>query len=482
MSVERPNILFLMCDQLQGAVLEAGHPCHTPNLDRLIERGVRISRGYSPNAVCSPARASLMTGLLPHSHGMLFVHHCQDRDLARLRPEKRHWAQELQRAGYTTGYFGKWHVEHDESPARFGWQVDGSMAGGLYRQEVLATPRTADVHYSLERRCDAPPGYREHVFHGANNVPTAERSMGLTTNLASRFLDSVMGKDGKPWCCFVSVPEPHDPFICHEDSLARYDIDALPLPASCRDPMSDKPGLYRKLARQWEHLTDRDVREAAACYYASITEIDGCFGRLLEQVEAAGELENTIVVLTSDHGELLGAHGLYCKNVGAFEEVYHIPMVLAGPGIAAGRVAKARVGLHDLCPTLLELTGCAAIDTGGESRSFAPLLRDPLGSAGEFQGGYAEYSGGRYMTSQRILWQHPWKFVHNGFDFDELYNLEDDPHEMSNLAEEPAWQPQLQAMYGELWKIVARTGDRALLNTHYPAQRFAAYGPDSTVA
>ena len=123
-----PNILFLMTDQMQGRVLEPDNPCQTPYLDRLAARGVRFRRAYTPNAVCSPARASLMTGLLPHNHGVLYVEHTVDDDQAVLRTEHPHWAEWLTANGYRTGYFGKWHVERSNELSRFGWQQQGALS------------------------------------------------------------------------------------------------------------------------------------------------------------------------------------------------------------------------------------------------------------------------------------------------------------------------------------------------------------------
>src|SRR5690606_12243037 len=124
-----PNLLFLMTDQMQGRVLDPAHPCITPNFDSLAARGIRFTRAYTPNAVCSPARASLMTGLLPHNHGVLCVTHTVDEDQAVLRKEHPHWAQRFVEAGYRTGYFGKWHVERSNELAQFGWQNQGELAG-----------------------------------------------------------------------------------------------------------------------------------------------------------------------------------------------------------------------------------------------------------------------------------------------------------------------------------------------------------------
>lgn len=129
-----PNILFLMTDQMQANVLEEGHPCLTPNFDRLAEEGVTFTRAYTPNAVCSPARASLMTGLLPHNHGVLAVTHTSDEDQNCLRTDKPHWAQKLREAGYRTGYFGKWHVERTNRLELFGWETAGAERGGASGQ------------------------------------------------------------------------------------------------------------------------------------------------------------------------------------------------------------------------------------------------------------------------------------------------------------------------------------------------------------
>ncbi len=460
-----PNILFLMTDQMQGRALEPDNPCQTPNLDRLAARGVRFRRAYTPNAVCSPARASLMTGLLPHNHGVIYVEHTVDDDQARLRAPYFHWADQLTAAGYDTGYFGKWHVERSNELFRFGWQEQGAL---------FDRPDWDAVNFSLQRYLNGPPGYHPNRFYGVCDLPASERGMGKKTDAALAFLDTVLD-DNAPWCCFVSFTEPHDPFYCHEDAFAQYDVDAIPLQPNVRDDLRDRPNLYRRAARIWSDWTDREHREAAACYYASISEIDQQFGRLLARVEAAGQMENTIVVMTSDHGEFLGAHGLYCKNIGAFEEAYTIPLLMAGPGVAESAVTDARVGLQDVGQTLLELTGARPLQEI-DGRSFAPVLANPHDTTA-YQRGFAEYYGGRYIVTQRLLWDGDWKFVHNGFDFDELYNLAEDPYEMTNLAQDPAYAQTVQAMTRQMWRIVIESEDHSLYNTHYPPMRIAATGP-----
>jgi arylsulfatase A-like enzyme len=459
-----PNILFLMTDQMQGRVLDPQHPCRTPNFDRLAARGVRLPRAYTPNAVCSPARASLMTGLLPHSHGVLEVIHCVDDDQCCLRTEHPHWAQRLEAAGYATGYFGKWHVERSDDLARFGWQthdrLDGGKGGG---------------DFTLRGTNPLPAGYDDTLLYGVTDRPPEERGVGRTTQMALDYLQERTGQD-QPWCCFVSITEPHDPFVCGAEAFAQYDVDAVELAPNVLQPGRDVPGIYRKAGRTWAQMTDRQKREAAACYWASITEIDAQYGRLLDWLDASGQRQNTIVVLSSDHGELLGAHGLYCKNVSGFEEVYGIPMVLAGPGIQQDVVSRARVGLHDLCPTLLELAGVPTIEAP-DSRSFAAALRDPAGEPGDFTRGFAEYHGGRYRLTQRVIWEGDDKLCWNGFDDDEFYDLAADPFEQHNLIGDPARQERIHELMRYAWSVVRDTGDRALLNSHYPVLRWAPVGP-----
>lgn len=463
----RPNILFLMTDQMQGRVLEPGHPCRTPNLDRLAQRGVRFRRAYTPNAVCSPARASLMTGLLPHNHGVTDVIHCVDPDQSCLRTEKPHWAQRLRDAGYTTGYFGKWHIERTERLDQFGWRT--------YRTQFPRTGADPGDHFILRKTVESPPGYRKSVLYGVVDTPPEKRRMGHCVQAALEFLEEVAGRQ-EPWCCFVSITEPHDPFIAGRKAFERYNVDEIELPPNAHDDLAGRPGVYRKAALVWADMDDRQKREAAACYYALITEIDEQFGKILTFLEESGQADNTIVVFTSDHGELLGAHGLYTKNYSGFEEVYNIPLIMAGPGIAQGAVSEARVGLHDLCPTLLELTHCEPIEAP-DSRSFLPVLADPAANDEKFQVGYAEYFGTRYRLTQRVLWDGPWKYCHNGFDFDELYNLDDDPYEMNNLAADPACQEQVKKMLRTMWRIIKETGDHVLLNSHAMILRMAPFGP-----
>jgi arylsulfatase A-like enzyme len=468
-----------MVDQMQARVLEPDNACQTPNLNRLITEGVRFRRAVTASPVCTPARASLMTGLLPHNHGAVVVTHNADPDQFQLRADREHWAQRLVVAGYRTAYFGKWHVEHSEQPSRFGWQVDCSRDSAAFRQrtEALGVVQSTDDASEMRpvRWHVGPPGYRDMLHYGVTVRPPEERDMGVVTSLATDWLRQEAFGSTAPWCGFLSFIEPHDPFVAGAEAFARYDIDALELPPNAHDDLEGRPGLYRKSARQWRALSDREKREAMACYYASITELDEQLGRVLDLVRDAGQLDGTVVVFTSDHGELLGAHGLYAKNIMAAEECYGVPMVFAGPGVRSGVVSESRVSLMDVGPTLLELVGLDPLpDADGES--FAAELRNDAVPARPRA--FAESFGGRYLLTQRVVWDGDWKLVFNGFDEDELYDLRADPHEMTNLIDVPDQQQRAKSMMALLWARIRDTGDRSLLNTHYAPLRLARYGPD----
>ena len=495
----RPNILVLMCDQLQARAISDAALCDTPNIDRLRRRGVGFLRAYTPNAVCSPARASLMTGKLPHNHNVLWVTHTMPHDQVRIREGLPHFAEDLVAAGYTTSYVGKWHVEPSERPSWYGWQRDRS-----WRSATMAR-REPRAHGELDPEITITgEGYRPATLAGVTDVPPGERAMGVITDLAATELDELAKTPDDPWCLFVSVPEPHDPYICGEDAYRGYEGRDLPVPANWQDELGGRPRVYQRAARVFEGLSEADRLTAARCYYASISEIDALFGRLLGELDDRGIAQDTAVVLLTDHGDYLGAHGMYCKNLGAWEEAYNVPLVIAGPGIGPGEqadgatplVSKARVGTHAVFPSLLRHYGIPTrIDCD------APLFDDVLAASGgrdlaaadERHGdGLAEYHGGRLLLTQRIYYHRDWKLVWNGFDDHEFYNLADDPGELTNLAgadgpalarngEAGAAYRDVAAAYREvtarMWAEIERTGDATLVNSHYVGLRASEIGP-----
>lgn len=473
----KPNLLLFIPDGMQGRVVAPDHPCQTPHFDQLAARGVTITNASTTLPTCSPARASIMTGLLPHNHGMITVEHTVDPDQSVLRRDKPHFAQALRQHGYRTAYFGKWHIERSLDLEYYGWEIDHSASGKAHRTssekgmtaEVPLVPELTRIHRG-------PTGYNDTLHYGVSSAPLAERALTRTTELAADFLCQ---PPEEPWCCVVSYFEPNEAMVVSQEYYDLYDVNNLPLPANLRDPLKGKPDLYRRQQAIWQDVSDDEWRQALACYYGRISEIDAQFGQLMDALEASGQADDTVVLVTSDHGKYVGAHGFEAHNCGAFEEIYNVPMVVAGPGLASGKRTSARVSIQDICPTVLELAGLPPWQDIPDSRSFAPLLRDPDQQAQHYQTAFAEYYGTRFPLCQRIYWDGPWKFVFNGFSIDELYHLEQDPYELDNLADQPDYADKVRHMMANIWKTIVETGDHTLANTHYYSMRFAAVGPDS---
>lgn len=466
----RPNLLLLITDQQRADTVVPGGPCLTPHLQGLAAQGARFTRCYSPNPICSPTRASLFTGYLPHSHGVTDVTHAVKPPLAQLRDDMPFWSRELNRAGYATAYFGKWHVERSDALERFGFQeyeVELKLVGVQEHPGVFSP--------SLVLKDE---GYRDLLVAGVTDEPASASREHALFERGIDFVRRAAADPDRPWALVVSTEAPHDPFVAPREVFHRYDPAQLEPPASFRDPMTDRPAVYRRIRRTWEDLSEEDLALATACYYARCSMVDDEVGRLLAVLEETGQAEDTLVVFTSDHGDYLGAHGLMFKGVAAFEEAYRVPLVVRGPGVEAGLVVEEAVSLLDLPRTLVRLLlgeeyPCQGGDLSARLRGEAPA------GAGE---AFAEFHGQRLGYTQRVVWHGDWKYVFNGFDEDELYDLAADPHELRNLAADPEHAATLREMARRMWRRLRETDDTTLLEAHYAMFRFAPVGPDAADA
>jgi arylsulfatase A-like enzyme len=257
----------------------------------------------------------------------------------------------------------------------------------------------------------------------------------------------------------------------------RYDPARIPIPANGEDDLADRPNIYRRMRATWSEMAWPDYARAIARYYGSCSLIDDQIGRALQALEETGQADRTIVVYTNDHGIMMGAHGLMCLGVFPFEEGYRIPLIVRWPGSgSAGATCERLVSLLDLGPTITELSGCDELERA-QGRSLVPLLqgRQPEDWRDD---AYAEFHGQRFFWTQRIVWTDRLKYVFNGFDFDELYDLDADPHEMHNLALDPAYADLLREMAARMWAHVREIGDDNLRDSHYGMFLFAPVGPE----
>ncbi len=459
----RPNIVLIITDHTNAAAVAPSSQCLTPNLDALAAEGVRFARCYTTNAICSPARASLMTGLYPSTHGMWDCTHTQRAEWVDVPAERfTYFSSVLAEAGYRNGYFGKWHVEQSNKLENFGWH-EYELCG---RVSLAADPDTAVTVDT--------PGYRQYRL--AAVATDGETPAHPAFDRGIDFLARQAGSD-RPFCCVVSTIEPHDTYVAPKRFFDLYDLDAVRVSPTLRDDLAGKPEVLKRMQAVWAELSEADWRMISAAYWAVISYLDHELGRLIEALKRNGQYDNTVIVFTSDHGDMLGAHGLATKGVGtAYEEVYNIPLIVRAPGACrCGEDTATCTSLIDLAPTLLELAAAPALPDA-QGRSLVPVLAGTHDPA-DWADAYAEFFGQRFVYTQRITWHGPWKYIFSPGGIDELYNLADDPHEMNNLAADPAHRATLEAMVARMWRKMAAIGDKSLYNTHYATLRTAPIGP-----
>jgi arylsulfatase A-like enzyme len=464
-----PNLLLLITDQQQAATVDPGSACQTPHLDRLAEEGTQFTRCYAANPICSPSRASLFTGLYPHSHGMVDVPHAVEAYRAELKDCVPFWPRALRAAGYRTGYFGKWHVERSERLERFGFD---KYEVARYNQLLGLVER--DPTGMAHRRVVRQKGYRDFLVCGVVDGEVESTPEYRIYSDGIDFIRRAAQDPGTPWALMLSTEAPHDPYVALCSYFERYDPAALPRPPSFGDDLAGRPTLYRRIQSVWSGLDWDDFALAAACYYANVSLIDEQVGRLLDALAATGQAENTVVVFASDHGDYMGAHRLLLKGIPAFDEAYRVPLIVRGPGVPSGRLVGGVTSLLGLPPALVALA--LGIEFPCQAPSLLPWFQSEPGEW--WPEAYAEMQGQRFAYQQRVVWQGNWKYVFNTFDEDELYDLAADPHEMRNLAAEHGYQPVLERMAARMWQIIRDTGDRNMLGAQYGMFRWAPVGPE----
>lgn len=495
-----PNVLLVLTDQQQASTIEPDSPCATPNLNRIVADGTRFERSYTSNPICSPSRASMLTGVLPHTHGMLdVVGHSESPFDDNLDT----WSRRLDELGYTLGYFGKWHVEESGDLEKFGfdeYEIRDSKAfeeGFSAHLESRGLP-TYDPGGDNTIQSGSIPNvpvdeinpmfaasgtdYKDHLLYGVHDQPEGTTEH-YTYSRAIDFLEEV-DAGSESWCLTVSTFGPHDPYLAPREFFEQYPIEDIEKPPNFHDPMADKPNIYRRQRSVWSAMDWEDYATAIAAYYAYCSYIDAQLGRLLDTLEERDDFEDTVVIFASDHGDLMGAHRLFLKGIAPFEEGYRTPLVVRSPAVDdQPAVCPDIVQLHDVGPTIVDLAGDnnPFPEVGDEERTYGATSLRPF-LYGECPEGYraeayAEMHGNAYNWTQRIYWSERYKYVFNTFDYDELYDLETDPHEMTNLAEDPEYQDVKLEHSRRLWEILVETDDR-LQVTNYPMMRFAPSGPD----
>lgn len=452
-----PNVLFLLTDQERYDLTAPGSPVETPAIDRLREEGMAFERAYTPISICSAARASLLTGLYPHSHGMLNNCHEPDAIQPNLPPELPTFGELLAADGYHTAYVGKWHVGRDQGPGDFGFEYhggadrhhDADLAGDFckYREELGVSVAEEDLEDTIYTDTGT-------LVAATDPVPVeATRPYYLAEQAIERLDEGIE----EPFFLRVDLYGPHHPYVVPEPYASIYDPAEIDPPESYRETFDGKPWAHE------QYLDYRGVRgfdweiwsEAIAKYRGFMTLIDDQIGRVLDAAEG---VEDLCTIHASDHGDFTGNHRQFNKGPIMYDETYHIPLQARWPGeIEAGSVCREFVSLHDLMPTFLDLAGVEVPDVDG--RSIRPLFSGDVPDDWP-DSHFAQYHGDEFgLYSQRMLRTERYKYVHNGPDRNELYDLAADPNELGNLIEHPAYADVRRDLEARLIERMERTDD-----------------------
>ena len=444
-SAGAPNVLIFMPDQQNGATVLPGGAVLKPNLDRFRERAITFRNAYCPAPHCCPSRASFLTGLYPSEHG---VFNNVTTDTA-IHPDPfpgvQYWGSWLKDAGYAMGYAGKLHVGRAATPETCGFQnlspleQDSLVENEKRRGAVWARARSEG--YAPSKRKEGEilrPEWSNLQMYRTLPDAGSKGYEGLADyQIVTAGVDGVrrFAAEGRPWCVMVSNSGAHDPYDAPKKFVDMYDLNRIVLPESYRDTLDDKPRVYQRQRYQtWSQLSDKETHDCLRHYYAKCTMQDAMFGELLDALEETGQRDNTIVIYVSDHGDYGAAHGLWMKGIPSFREAYHIPAIISWPKRIEqpGRTVDAFVDQVDWAPTILE--ACGVVPRAPLSgASLLPWLRGETPSNWR-TATCTQMNGVELYYTQRIVMTNEWKYVYNGFDYDELYDLRRDPREMVNLA------------------------------------------------
>jgi arylsulfatase A-like enzyme len=465
----RPNVLFVLTDQERyDYSAPDGPPVETETIDRLSSEGIRFERAFTPISICTSARASLLTGLFPHGHGMLNNSHEADAIRANLSPEIPTFSEALAESGYELTYTGKWHVGDDQTPEDFGF----SYLGG------------SDVHHD-----DIDEAFRE--YRGERGTPLEETALEdeLYTRggeesgtlvaaktpvdvedtrayfLAERTIDAIeahaTGNREAPFFHRADFYGPHHPYVVPEPYASMYDPDEIARPGSYAETFDGKPQVHQNFLH-YRGVADFDWEtwaEAIAKYRGFVTLVDDQLERILDALEACGLAEETAVVHAADHGDFVGSHRQFNKGPLMYDDTYRIPLQVRWPGVVdPGAVCDAPVHLHDLAATFLEMADLAA-PASFHARSLLPLLEGEARPERP-DSVFAQYHGDEFgLYSQRMVRTERYKYVYNGPDVDELYDVAADPAELQNLIDHPDYAETRREMRDRLIDWMERTDD-----------------------
>ena len=425
-----PNLLIIISDEhRKDAMGCVGHPIvKTPNLDALAARGTVFENAYTPSPMCVPTRASIATG--QHVHIGKYWDSATPYD-----GQNPSWMHHLRSRGIPVTSIGKLHFRSSEDDNGFTEEIiPMHVVGGVGWAIGLLRKNAPDYDSAKELAQDVGAGQSTYTNYDLAITAAAEDWLKDRKD------------DQKPWAAFVSLVSPHYPLVAPKEYYELYDPNEMDFPISYGT--YDKPDHteLRNIAKFFDYdryFDEQTMREAKAAYYGLISFMDDCVGRILAALKASGADKNTVVVYVSDHGDMMGDQGFWTKQV-MYEASAGVPMIAAGPNIPAGQRRTTGTTLLDLAATAYDIAGLETQTSNGVSlRDIANSPNDPNRTI------LSEYhDGGSTTGTFMVRWQN-WKFVYYVDHEPQLFDLETDPHELTNLVVQDVHHPRIQAAITE---------------------------------
>jgi arylsulfatase A-like enzyme len=448
--MDKPNILMIVTDQQRRDTIGAygSQIAQTPAVDGLAQKGMTFDSAFTPCGLCSPTRSSLLTGVYPHTHEVLTNVHLHP-VRTQLEPAADILASSLRGAGYRLGYVGKWHVNSHKDPADFGFEQYVSLGDYSTYRRQLGVP--------------FPPESNNYLLPtaGVDPIPVENCRAAFLADNAIRMMGEFSRDKEHPFFIRLDFHGPHPPMVIPEPYASMYDPRSIPPHPNFDDPLTGKPAVQRIKRKHWgtEHMSWADWQPLIARYYGEVSLIDAQVARVLQKLEQIGQQDNTVVIYLSDHGDTMGAHKIWNKDYTMYDEIYRVPLIVRWPGVIKPG-SRCDTYVHhclDLAPTLLEVAG-AEVPDGLDGRTLVPLLRGqkqerPREAFCEFHGCHM----GLYTI--RMLQTDRFKYIFHVNDVDELYDHENDPYELHNVAEDPNYASDLRELKHRMVDWMARTKD-----------------------
>ncbi|CAA9301253.1 MAG: Mucin-desulfating sulfatase MdsA precursor [uncultured Friedmanniella sp.] len=461
------NILFFLTDQHRYDTMgfNGNRVARTPVLDAIAAEGTVFDSFYTPTAICTPARASLLTGAAPFRHQLLANYERNVGYKEELDPEQFTFSRALRDAGYNVGLVGKWHVGSRRTAADHGFDGDdfrgwhNPVDHPLY-EAFLAERGHPPYAISGAMRGRFPNGNEGNLIAARLEQPveaTFEYFLAEQAIERLRQYAAEHHRDGRPFYLATHFFGPHLPYIIPQEYFDLYDPADISLPASIAETFAGKPPVQANYSAHWafDTMPEDQSRKLIAAYWGYVTMIDEQIGRVLDAARELDVLDDSAIFFSADHGEFTGAHRLHDKGPAMYEDIYHLPCVVRAPAGVSGRCSRYAT-LIDFTATILDLAG---LDPGQvvDGESLLPVVRGE--AVPERDELVLEFHGHHFPYPQRALLRDGLKLVVNPESVNELYDLRSDPDELHNRYQHPELRAQRDALMHRLYHLLRERGD-----------------------